>query len=340
MRPLVPVIVCAVAVSCARNREPGPTSPTSGTPTPNPTASAAPTPAPTPTPAASFSVDLPVALGDTAAAAFSIWPFGVHGSSHAFDGHPGFDVEFRPGASVRAAAEGTVGNIVPDPALPGRFSIRLNHSVGGRNYATDYTNLDGVAAGLSPGVSVTRGQVLGLAGVQSQIIGTTPTTWAMTHFQVNDFTQNEGLTNPNAVSSEVWLSPAARAHFAVLWAAAFYPQEFTEPFASNSRLTPFPLTRTWTAASGSVARIDFTRADPATAAHTYAIRTSSGDLVESGTATTTPRTGQSDIDLVTAGGSIRRGVYDILDRTMRLNLAAPGAPRPATLDGAVVFTMQ
>lgn len=47
------------------------------------------------------TIELPIAPGDAANVAYGIWPFGVHGSSHAVDGHPGFDVEYRVGASVR-----------------------------------------------------------------------------------------------------------------------------------------------------------------------------------------------------------------------------------------------
>jgi hypothetical protein len=67
------------------------------------------------------TIELPIAPGDAANVAYGIWPFGVHGSSHAVDGHPGFDVEYRVGASVRAAADGTLQNLSVDPNAAGRY---------------------------------------------------------------------------------------------------------------------------------------------------------------------------------------------------------------------------
>src|SRR5689334_997482 len=49
-----------------------------------------------------YCVDLPIAAEDTAFNAYGLWPFGVHGGSHAVDGHPGWDIEYRAGASARA----------------------------------------------------------------------------------------------------------------------------------------------------------------------------------------------------------------------------------------------
>ena len=53
-----------------------------------------------------FVIDLPIAAGDGATLAYGIWPYGVHGGGHALDGHGGFDVEYRIGAPVLAAADG------------------------------------------------------------------------------------------------------------------------------------------------------------------------------------------------------------------------------------------
>ncbi len=232
-----------------------------GTSTPTSPATASPGASPT---AQVFAIDLPVAAGDTAQAAYGIWPFGVHGASHALDGHPGFDVEFRPGASVLAAADGAVQHVTAEAGGSGRFTIRIQHAAGGQTYATDYTNISAVAAGIAAGAAVARGQALGTAGVQTQMIGTSSVTWAMTHFQVNDFSKNEGLTHPNAVSPESYLSPSARAAFDALWATAAYSQELTEPMATNPRGAAFPLTRVWmTMDAAAVSRIDFTHADPA-----------------------------------------------------------------------------
>lgn len=288
-----------------------------------------------------FTVDLPVRAGETATAAYGIWPFGVHGSSHALDGHPGFDVEFAPGASVRAAADGVIQNLNADTNTVGRWSIRISHSAGGRTYATDYTNVDTLASGIVAGASVQRGQALGLAGVQSQMIGTSLVTFAMTHFQVNDFLVSNGLTNPNAVSPESLLSDSGRALFATLWTSAAYAAELTEPLASNDRNTTFPLTKAWVLITGAGPDIiEFTRVNPTTTDHAYAMRTSSGSTTETGTVGVTSHAGQSTIDFTSSTGAVRRGVYDIVDRALRLNLADAGVPRPLSLAGAAVYSLR
>lgn len=302
-----------------------------------------PTPALSPTPSpgsATFAVDLPIAAGDSANAAYGIWPFGVHGSSHALDGHPGFDVEFRPGAPVRAAADGTVLNVVPDINGNGRFSIRIAHRAGGRDYATDYTNIGPVASGIAAGVAVLRGQVIGAAGVQNQIVGTTPATWGMTHFQVNDFSRSEGLTNPNAVSPEAYLSPEGRSLFESIWRTAVYWTEFCEPFATNSRLAGFPFSRSWALQSGSPpARLDVRCVSEASVDYDYTLRGADGSAVETGIFNVNPLAKPfSTIDLRPSSGPSRLGVYDIVGDTMQLNLAAAGAPRPTSLGGASTYT--
>lgn len=282
-------------------------------------------------------MDLPVTRDDTATAAYGIWPFGVHGSSHAADGHPGFDVEFALGASVRAAADGVVSSVSPDPNSAGRFNIRISHVNGG--YATDYTNVGPVAAGIAAGAAVTRGQPIGTAGSQTQVIGTSPVTWAMTHFQVNDFSRNQGLTNPNAVSPEAYLTPAGRALFDDLWARASYSAELTEPFPTNDRGTAFPLTRIWTSiGAGALTNLEITRADPLSNDQSYAIKSPDGIRVETGSVRVTPHANLSTIDFIPDIGAPRLGVYDVVSGTMRLNLGEPGASRPSTLDGARVYS--
>src|SRR5689334_12763262 len=57
-----------------------------------------------------FDIDLPIAPADSVSIGYGLWPFGVHGSAHALDGHPGFDFEYRPGAPVLAVADGIVDN--------------------------------------------------------------------------------------------------------------------------------------------------------------------------------------------------------------------------------------
>ena len=285
-----------------------------------------------------FAVDLPVASGDTANNAYGIWPFGVHGSSHAFDGHPGWDVEFRPGASVMAAADGTVSSALRE-ATGDRFTVRIQHAAATGNYATDYTNLASLAAGIAANARVVRGQILGPAGVQSQFIGSTSVTWGMTHFQVNDFSRSEGLTNPNAVSPEPYLTPLSRSLFESIWRTAVYQTEWCEPFFTNSRLATFPVARTWTPrGSGPIAAIEARCLSATTNEMAYSLRGGDGAVIESGTLSVdAAKKPLATVDFVSSSGPSRLGVWDVLSETMQLNLSAPGAPRPASLSGAAVY---
>jgi murein DD-endopeptidase MepM/ murein hydrolase activator NlpD len=289
-----------------------------------------------PTPSG-FTVDLPVAAGDAATNAYGIWPFGVHGSVHSADGHPGFDVECRPGANILAAADGEVSNAVL--LDDGRYSVRLYHRVGSGSYATDYTNIASLAAGIGKGTTVSRGQTLGSAGVQSQMIGTTQVTWGMTHFQVNDFSRNEGLTNPNAVSPEPYLSPSSHALFETLWQTAAYNSEWCEPFFTGSRLATFPVTRAWTLQSGSLpAIIEIQCISGTTNQMTYALQNADRSPIESGAFSIDPaKKPLSTVTLTPSSGSPRLGVWNIVSDTLQVNLGAPGAARPSSLGGAAVY---
>ena len=285
-------------------------------------------------------MDLPIAPGDSGTNAYGIWPFGVHGGSHAIDGHPGFDVEFRPGASVLAAADGTVQNVAADGAAAGRYVIRIDHAVGAIHYATDYTNISAIAPGVAAGQTIAKGSPLGTAGTQTQFIGSSLVTWAMTHFQVNDFSRNEGLSNPNAVSPESVLSTAGRATFETIWRTAAYQTEWCEPFASNSRLAGFPMLRTWTIQRGSLPeRLDVRCVMGGGVDHEYTFRDPDGSARESGSIRLDPSAKPlSRVDMQPVSGAVRLGVYDIVDASMRLNLGAPGAPRPPSVDDAALFS--
>jgi hypothetical protein len=209
-------------------------------------------------------------------------------------------------------------------------------------YATDYTNLASLASGITSGASVTRGQALGLAGVQSQTIGTTPVTWAMTHFQMNDFSKNEGLTNPNAVSAEPFLSDAGRALFETMWRTAAYQTEWCEPFHTNSRAAGFPMARTWTGQSGAPAAfLDVRCPSDRSNEYTYSLLAADRSTLESGTFTLdATKRPLSTVDLRPSTGSSRLGVWNLVSNTLYLNLGVAGGSRPSTLDGAAVYATQ
>ena len=158
----------------------------------------------------------------------------------------------------------------------------------------------------------------------------------MTHFQVNDFSRNEGLSNPNAVSPETVLSAAGRATFETIWQTAAYQTEWCEPFATNSRLAGFPIPRTWTIQSGSLPeRLDVRCVMGGSLDHEYTFRDADGSPRESGSLRLDPSAKPlSRVDMQPASGAVRLGVYDIVDASMLLNL---GAPRPSTLAGATLY---
>ena len=290
---------------------------------------------------------LPVAAGDAATVAFGLNPFGIHfggtgAGGHGLDGHPGWDVEFWVGASVRAAADGTVQSVLSDSSAPGKFTVQVQHRDSAGTYRTVCTNVESVPAGIRTDALVTRGQVLGIAGNQTSTIGTTTLTYAMVHFQVDDFSRNVGITNPSAVNPETFLDPAGRDAFDTIWRGAAYNVEITEPLTGNTRDVVFPLTRTWARESGDLAaRIDFIRRDASGNVHTYVQFDAGGGVAERGSVTFTPvPAGTSTIDLQADSGSLRRGVADIVGDTMRLNLGIAGASRPSTLSGASVYRTQ
>lgn len=288
---------------------------------------------------ASFAIDMPIAVGDSAAAAYGIWPFGVHGGGHAADGHPGFDLEFRPGALLKAPASGVVSQVMPDPASPALWTLAIQHGTSNR-FRTDYTNLASLSPGIAVGSAVVAGQALGTPATMSQFIGPRLVTWAMTHFQVDDFNQNVGSTNSFAASPELYLSANGRAAFDAIWHTAAYHGELTEPFPGNSRTAVFPMTRTWTKeAGGHSARVDFTRRSSDSSTYQYALLDASGMTVERGDATVDPQaTPLSVIDLQPETSTARRaGVWNVIGDQMYLDYGAVGAVRPSSLRAQSVY---
>ncbi|HEV8398159.1 MAG TPA: peptidoglycan DD-metalloendopeptidase family protein [Vicinamibacterales bacterium] len=277
---------------------------------------------------APFVIDLPIAPGDGATMAYGIWPYGVHGGGHAVDGHGGFDIEYRTGASVLAAADGVVETITADAHDPLRRVVRLKHARDRGTYLTDYSNLIAVPERLVPGATVARGEALGVAG--AFVDGRS----AMTHFQVGDPTH---LENGQIIASPAdYVSASARALLDDLWRTSAYRAEICEPFLTNSRAHGFPFSRTWTRQSGAgPATIDITCASDGGDV-TYVM--SSGDgQVESGTIVVGWSTRPTTADFRPSSAASRLAIYDIVSETMRLALGSPGAPRPASLDAAAVY---
>ena len=287
----------------------------------------------------SFSINMPLELSDIASSAFGLIPFGVHVGDHAVDGHPGWDIEYQIGASVRAAADGIVQSIFADAQVPDKTTVQISHTFNNQNYRTVYTNIGALALGIAQGVQVTAGQPIGIAASQTQTIGTNTVTYAAIHFQLDDFSQNSGLTNVHAVSPITHLNASGRVVFAATWIRAAYNQELTEPFATNPRDIAYPLTRTWLLQGGGLAaRIDFKRADVEAIDHEYTLFDGNGVAIETGTVSLDPlATPLSTLDLQPKGQATRLGVYNIIGGTMLIDWGLPGAPRPSNLSRASVY---
>ena len=270
-----------------------------------------------------LALSMPIVSGDSSNNAFVIAPFGYHGPVHAEDGHPGWEIEYRAGASARAAADGTIESVVVDPF--GRFTVQIEHVVGTHFYRTTYTNLLTLAADIAESEIVRAGQPVGNpAGTM--------------HFQLDDFEYYRDMSNQNAVSPEPFLTPSAKSVFDTLWGRAFFAEELVEPYPSNPRVMTFPLSRTWTRAGGDgPAGIRFTRLAAKTADYDYALLADSGTVIESGTVAFDPAARPfSTIDLISPT-SLRRGIYDIVSNEMKLSLAVAGAVRPLDLGSASVY---
>jgi hypothetical protein len=267
---------------------------------------------------------MPIDSADVANVAFGLMPFGYHGGDHTQDGHAGWDIEYRVGAQVRAAAAGAVLSIEPDPGNIGRSVVQLEHVVGEHFYRTSYTNLATLNQAVAVAATVTTGQPLGAAGLVSAVLSETPMTYAMSHFQLDDLEFHREVANPKAVSPEPFLSASAKVLFDRIWSTAVFFQELVEPFATNDR-GAVVTQRTWMRAGGDgPAGVRFTRQG---GTYTYELLAESGTVVEVGSVALRHSSRPVMIDLI-APTATRLGVYDIISNEMRLAVASPGNVRP------------
>jgi hypothetical protein len=276
----------------------------------------------------SFAIDLPIASGDGATFAYGIWPYGVHGGGHAVDGHGGFDIEYRTGAPVLAATDGVVESVTADAHDTSRKVVHLTHARDRGQYRTDYSNLLAVPDRVAAGATVAKGEVLGIAG--SFPDGRS----AMIHFQLGDPTH---LENGQVIASPAgYVSASAKPLLDELWRTSAYRAELCEPFLTNSRAHSFPIARTWTRQSGNgPSTIELTCVSES---DTTYVMTNGGAVVETGSLAIGWSVRPTTADFRASSGSTRLATYDIVSETMRLALGGPGAPRPASLDGAATYT--
>jgi hypothetical protein len=329
----LPLIGCVLLIASCTDRS----SPVAPTPVAGPTPPVATPPLPTTVPGV-LAIGMPIEPGDSANAAYGIAPFGYHGADHALDGHPGWDIEYRIGGVVRAAAAGTIQNVFPDPFTPGRTTVQIEHIVGTHHYRTVYTNIATLAADIAENASVRAGQAIGTAGTISGTIGTQQVSYAMTHFQLDDLEFHREGPDPKAVSPEPFLTPAAKSIFDGLWSRAAFVHELVEPFATNPRALSFPASRTWTRAGGDgPAGIRFTRSRSQVAEYEYALLAESGTVIEAGAVAINVTARPYPLIALTSPTAVRLGLYDIVSNEMRLSLAPPGSARATDLTGASVY---
>lgn len=302
-----------------------------------PTAVAGPTPLvktpplPTTVPGV-LALSMPIASADAANVVFGMQPYGYHaGDLHAQNGHSGWDIEYRTGGIVRAAAAGTI-QVVDTDAL-GRFTVQIEHVVGEHFYRTIYSNLATIASDVAPDEVVVSGQTIGTPG---PIIGNAS---LFIHFQLDDLEfHNERVANPKAVSPEPFLTPAAKGIFDQVWNRAEFLHELVEPFATNPREISFPASRTWTRAGGDgVPGIRFTRFSERDVAYNYVLLAESGTIIESGTVAIDTTSRPNPLIALTAPTGVRLGIYDVVSNELRLALSNPGSPRPTDLSGATIY---
>jgi hypothetical protein len=286
-------------------------------------------------------MSLPIAVGDSASLAYTIWPFGVHGGGHALDGHPGFDFEYRLGSSVYAPVDATVSNRIPDSNSPAdRESVQLRYPGSPMDYFIDITNLMNVPPSVQPNARVTRGQILGTAGPIGFGPNVGAATSAMIHFGVSDPNTNEPNIAPHSVSPDKFMSAEARSQLAVIWQNAAYVSEWCEPFLDNDRAALFPKRRTWSLGSGSTPARIVAGCPTEFGATEYSFTDASGATTDTGAMAVGWSNRPTTVDFTSSTGVRRLGLFDIVSDTMRLALGAPGAGRPASFTGASVYSTQ
>ena len=332
-RAIVPVLLITFA-SCTDGKLP-----LAPTPIAAPAPPLAAQPLPTTVPGV-LSIAMPIDAGDLGNIVFGLTPFGIHGANDAAEGHAGWDVEYRVGGIVRAAAAGTVDEVFADP-VTGRFTVQIEHLVGAHYYRTIYSNLATVNSDVAPQEVVRAGQPLGTPG-SALVFGSlgtrgTPNTAAI-HFQVDDLEFHREGPDPKAVSPEPFLSAEGKLLFDRIWATAAYAHELVEPFATNPRSLAFPASRTWIRAGGDgPAGIRFTRSRSNVAEYEYALLAESGTVIETGAVAIDVPARPSQLIALTAPTSVRLGRYEIVSNELRLSLSNPRAPRANDLSGAAVY---
>jgi YVTN family beta-propeller protein len=267
-----------------------------------------------------LSINMPIATGDGDLVTFGLWPYGAHGGGHP-EGHPGMDIEYAPGAKVRAAADGVVTSICPNSNFPTQWDLLLEVRLG---VVAQYDHMNAIDPSITVGTTVVEGQVLGDPSM--------PFPHSVVHFGVRS-----GL---DTVCPVDFLTAAGQATFDSLWVTARYAEELIEPLASNPVDVSFPLTASRSLVSGSLpARLEFTRDDATTYTTTYALYDGTDAVIETGTVNYDPFKTISEINLtpVSPAGPTRLGVLDIQGDDMWIDWDTTS--RPTSLASASHYAL-
>jgi hypothetical protein len=159
----------------------------------------------------------------------------------------------------------------------------------------------------------------------------------MIHFGLSDPNTNEPNIAPHAVSPDKFMTPEARAQLAGIWQNAAYVSEWCEPFLDNDRAALFPKSRAWTLTSGGAPARIVAGCPTENGATEYSFVDANGATIETGAMSVGWANRPTTVDFTSSAGVRRLGVYDIVSETLRLSLGAPGASRPASLNGASAY---
>lgn len=165
----------------------------------------------------SLSLALPFDKNNYAVINNGVWPFCVHGGEHP-EGHGGIDFDLSGAAEIKAAAAGTVEEMMFDEAENG-YNIFINHG----NKATGYTPIRNPQ--VQKGDKITQGQVLGTAGDDGKGVN-------YLHFEVNAFTEGGRVCPYQYFNSE------AKTAFDEMFAKSIYPEKSSESNICNCELVP------------------------------------------------------------------------------------------------------
>ena len=100
------------------------------------------------------------------------------------------------------------------------------------------------------------------------------------------------------------------------------------------------MSRTWTLASGSTPAKIVAGCPTQFGPTEYSFVGADGATIDTGSLNLGWSTRPVTLDFISSTGSRRLAIYDIVSDTMRLALGTPGGSRPASLNGASVYTTQ